>query len=92
MFGLISKKKLIKLFSEELATKQIKADYWYYIKNDQNMSSFILESVHEIRVLANKLGITKDMYESAYKIYDFRNSGKKHYAPDLQLLEQLNNL
>lgn len=86
MFGLISKKKMISTFAKELAYKQKKADKFYYIDNNQEMSSYVLEHVDEIKDLTIKLGITKDVYNEAYKIYDFRNSGKKDYEPDLDAL------
>ena len=87
MFGLMSKKKIIKLFAEELADRQKKADYWYYIKNDQQMSSYLLEAADEIKTLTIKFGICKEVYNEAYKIYDFRNSGKKDFVPDFKLLK-----
>lgn len=32
----------------------------------------------------------KAIYEKAYKIYDFRNSGKKGFVPDVDLIKKLN--
>jgi len=89
MFGLISKRKLISTFAKELAYKQRRADHWYYIRNNQEMSSYVLEHIEGIRNLALKLGITKEIYDMAYKIYDFRNSGKKDYKPNLNELSKL---
>jgi hypothetical protein len=88
-FGFISKKKIIKLFAEELAEKQKDADYWYYIKNNQEMSSFMLEKVDELKTLLIKFDVCNEVYNEAYKIYDFRNSGKKDFVPDLELLYKI---
>ena len=94
----ITKKKLIKTLAEELAYLQIRADWWYYCypneKVDENitkqdMSSSELELVIEVRAIAKRLNILPQVYEEAYKIYDFRNSGKKEFKPDLELIKKL---
>ena len=88
----ITKKKLVKKFAEELAYLQIRADWWYYVysgKDNQEMSSSILENVTELRCICNDLEILKEVYDESYKIYDFRNSGKKGYVPNLELIKQL---
>lgn len=86
MFGLIRKKKVIKLFAKELAEKQRKADWWFYIRHDNEMSSFCLQQADEIKTLVIKFNITNEVYNEAYKIYDFRNSGKANFTPDLSKL------
>ena len=102
----ITTEKLIKTLAEELAYLQISADWWYYCFNDgknpdkiineytgttaRNMSSSKLDSVNEVRVIASELGILSKVYEEAYKIYDFRNSGKKDFVPDIELIKKLN--
>ena len=89
----ITKKKLIKKLAEELAYLQIRADWWYYVyseKDNKEMSSKQLDAVDELRCICNDLGILKEVYDEAYKIYDFRNSGKKDYVPDVGLIKQLN--
>lgn len=95
----ITKKKLIKKFAEELAYLQIRADWWYYcfpsekVDEDitkQDMSSKELDAVTELRCICNDSGILKEVYDEAYKIYNFRNSGKKDYVPDVELIKQLN--
>lgn len=95
----ITKKKLVKKFAEELAYLQIRADWWYYCfpheKVDENttkqdMSSNMLEAVTEVRCICHELGILKEVYEEAYKIYDFKNSGKKGFVSDVELIEKLN--
>lgn len=95
----ITKKKLIKKLAEELAYLQIRADWWYYCfqseKVDENttkqdMSSMELYGVTELRCICNTLGILKEVYDEAYKIYDFRNSGKNDFVPNVELIKQLN--
>lgn len=96
----VTKKKLIKTLAEELAYLQIRADWWYYCfpgemadresgitKHD--MSSGQLDLVTEVRTIAKRLDILPQVYEEAYKIYDFRNSGKKDFVPDIGLIEKL---
>lgn len=91
----ITKKKLIKKFAEELAYLQIRADWWFYVaggdkEENQNMSNSQLEGVTELRCICHDLGILGEVYDEAYKIYDFRNSGKKNYVPDIELIKRLN--
>lgn len=91
----ITKKKLIKKLAEELAYLQIRADWWYYASHvneneRQNMSSHNLDGVTELRCICNDLGILKEVYTEAYKIYDFRNSGKKDFFADVELIKKLN--
>ena len=78
---------------------QIRADWWYYYfpneKVDENttkqdMSSMELDGVTELRCICSDLGILNEVYDEAYKIYNFRNSGKKDYVPDVGLIKQLN--
>lgn len=96
----ITKKKLIKKLAEELAYLQIRADWWYYcfsseiVDKDNNitkqdMSSSELDLVTEVKVIAKEFGILSEVYKEAYKIYDFRNSGKKDFVPDIELIKRL---
>lgn len=94
----ITKKKLIKKFADELAYLQIRADWWYYCfpneKVDENitkqdMSNKELDAVTELRCICHSLGILSEVYDEAYKIYDFRNSGKKNCVPDVELIKRL---
>ena len=96
----ITKKKLINKLAEELAYLQIRADWWYYcfpsekVDGDitkQDMSNRELEAVDELRCICHDLGILKEVYERAYKIYDFRNSGKKDFIADTELIKKLNS-
>ena len=96
----ITKKKLIKALAEEIAYLQIKADWWYYCFprdvvdkesniTKQDMSSSELDLVTEVRAIAMRFDILPQVYEEAYKIYDFRNSGKKDFVPDIELIKRL---
>ena len=100
MMLFITKKKLVKTLAEEIAYLQINADWWYYChKNDiidkdnnikkQDMSSRQLDLITEVRSIAVIFGVLTEVYEEAYKIYDFRNSGKKDFVPDTKLIEKL---
>lgn len=101
----IRKKKLIKTLAEEIAYLQIRADWWYYcfgggLNPDhvldestgttvRDMSSSRLDLVTEVRAIAVEFGILPQVYEEAYKIYDFRNSGKEDFVADKKLIEKL---
>lgn len=96
---LITRKKMIRTFAEELAYLQIRADWWYYcfpkemvVENTtkQDMSDQMLSDVSELRRVCDAFGILKEVYNEAYKIYDFRNSGKHSFVPDIELIKKLN--
>lgn len=98
----ITKKKLIKQLAEELAYLQIRADWWYYCYPNemvdkesnitkQDMSSRELDAVTELKNICVGLGICSEVYNEAYKIYDFRNSGKKDYKPDVEHIRKLDS-
>ena len=50
------------------------------------MSSYLLNQASVIKALTIKFRIANEVYDEAYAIYDFRNSGKKDFTPDLSLL------
>lgn len=77
---LIRRKTIIKEFAKELARLQKRADEWFYLKNDQKQADWILTKVEGIRGLSINFGICEEVYREAYKIYDFRNSGKPGYT------------
>ena len=99
----ITKKKLIKTLAEELAYLQINADWWYYCFCDdvdkvldketgttpRDMSSRNLDLVTEVRAIASRFGILTDVYKEAYKIYDFRNSGKEDFVANIDIIKEL---
>lgn len=90
MFGFISKKRLIKEFAQEIAYMYMKADKYKYVHNDEEMRLYVLSKLTAVLVIANRLCITThSVYDEAYKIYDFRNSGIKGYVPDLDKLKDI---
>lgn len=89
VYSFIERDELINKFAKELARLQKKADKYFYIDNDTEMADFELSYATEVKELASKLGICNEMYEKAYKIYDFRKSGKTGYKPTEQQLEEL---
>lgn len=91
VFEFIEKKELINKFAKEIARLQKKADRYYYIENDKEMADYVLIYAIELKEFASKLGICEEMYQEAYKIYDFRNSGKDGYVPNADQLEELRN-
>lgn len=84
-----TRKQLIKAFAKQIADLQMKADRWYYVNHDQKMSSYFLDKVFAIRGMTHILGITEKVYEEAYTIYDFRNSGKEGFVPNMELLRSI---
>ena len=91
----ITKKKLIKELAEEMAYLKIRADYWYYVSElsevtRRKMSSNEIEEYDEVRRICHKLGILRETYNEALKIYDFRESGSKDYKPNIELIKKLN--
>lgn len=88
MFGLVTRKRIISEFAKDIAHKQKRADYYYYVNNDQEMSSFMLDGVHHMCDLMRNLCIMDEVYNKAYEYYNFRNSGKKGFIPDMELLKK----
>lgn len=76
----VTRKTIIKEFAKEIAELQRKADIWFYEKNNQDHSSWLLDQVLELSDFASRLGINREVYQEAHKIYDFRNSGKTGYT------------
>ena len=77
---LTRRKTIIKEFAKELARLQKRADEWFYLKNNQKQADWILTKVEGIKGLSISLGICEEVYREAYKIYDFRNSGRTGYT------------
>lgn len=89
IYKFIEKKELITIFAKEMARLQKKADKYYYIDNDKEMTDFMLNYASEVKELSIKLGVCNEVYQEAYKIYNFRESGKKEYIPSQEQLEEL---
>lgn len=91
VYEFIDRKELIEKFAKEMARLQKKADKFYYIENNAEMADFNLIYATEVKELAIKLGICEEVYQEAYKIYNFKESGKKEYKPSQEQLEELKN-
>lgn len=77
---LITRKNIIKEFAIKIAELQKDADRWYYIIKDNDHSSWLLDQIIPLKEMCQKLGIVKQVYKEALKIYDFKNSGKSGYT------------
>lgn len=87
---MFTKRGLIKKFAYELAYLQLKADYWYYRRKNQDMSSHFLNKADELKAFGVLLNIPMQrVYDEAKKIYDFSNSGKKGHEPDLVKIDEM---
>jgi len=89
MFILVSRKRMVKEFAEKIAAIQKKADKEYYkphlknFKPEEGMNehaAWLVDQINPLKELCQKLGIVDRVYTEAYKIYDFRNSGKRGYG------------
>lgn len=89
VYEFIDRKELVEKFAKEMARLQKKADKYYYIENNKEMADFCLNNATEVKELASKLGICEEVYQEAYKIYDFRNSSKKGYKLSQEEYEEL---
>ncbi|MBQ9659172.1 MAG: hypothetical protein IJV31_10510 [Clostridia bacterium] len=90
-YEFIDRNELISKFAKEMARLQKKADKYYYIDNNKEMADYVLIYAAELKDFASKLGICEEMYQEAFKIYDFRNSGKKKYSLSKEQLKELKN-
>lgn len=89
MFILTTRKRMIKEFAKQIAEIQQRADKEYYkphlnnykpVEGKNEHAAWILDQVNPLKKMCQELGIVKQVYEEAYKIYDFRNSGKTGYT------------
>jgi hypothetical protein len=83
------RKTIINEFAKKIADIQKRADIEYYkphlehyepVPNENSHAAWLLDQVTPLKEMCQKLGIAKRVYEEAYKIYDFRNSGKDGYT------------
>lgn len=86
-YEFIDKKELIQELGKEMARLQKKADKYYYVDNNKKMADYVLTYATELKEFASKLGICEEMYQEAYKLYDFRNAGCNGYMTQKQLEE-----
>lgn len=76
----MDRQEVINIFAQEMAKTQKKADKFYYKQDNKDMAAYCTDHALVIKDLAVKLGICDEVYIEAYKIYDFRNSGKTGYT------------
>lgn len=85
----ITRKTIIKEFAEKIADIQRRSDLEYYkphlkdytpVKGENEQAAWVLDQIIPLKEMCKKLGIVEKVYEEAYKIYDFRNSGKTGYT------------
>lgn len=76
----MDRQEVINIFAQEMAKTQKKADKFYYKQDNKDMAAYCTDHALVIKNLAIKLGICEEVYQEAYKIYDFRNSGKTGYT------------
>ena len=85
----LNKEMVIETFARVIADIQREADVLYYKpeipgynpkanKNDE--SGFKLNEIIKLRKMCDVFGITKEVYDFAYTVYDFRNSGREGYG------------
>ena len=93
-----TRKQLIKEYALKIANIQMRADREYYkphlkdykpVEHENDHAAWILDQVTPLKEMCQYLGIANEVYEEAYKIYDFRNSGKKDFVPDLERLKNI---
>jgi hypothetical protein len=82
---LVRRKTIVKEFAMKIAELNRRSDEWYYKdippkKNTNYQASWLLDQIIPLNQMCQKLGIREQVYKEAYKIYDFRNSGKNGYA------------
>ena len=72
--------RLVNVLATELAAIQTRADVEFYINHDMEKCGRYIVLADMAKTRATDLGICAEVYERAYEIYDFRNSGKEGYS------------
>lgn len=72
-FSLVRRKTIIKNFARELAGLHKAADMFY---TDPETKTWLIDKEGQIYDLALRLDIAKEVWDEAYKIYDFRRPTK----------------
>lgn len=85
----VLRKTIINEFAKEIAHIHQRADREYYkphlnnyepVPHENEFASWILDDINALNKMCRKLNIIQKVYDKAYKIYDFRNSGKPGYT------------
>lgn len=88
----VERDEIVRRFAEEMARLQAKCDKYYYIDKDMELCNYIQAKIDFLKDFSIKLEICAEMYEKAYQIYDFRNSGKSDYVPSEEQLEKMRKI
>ena len=73
-----------------LADLQFQADFYYYVRDDNILSSSKIESYNYIKSMSKIFGISgTDVEHEALSIYDFNDSGSSNYIPPNYILDAL---
>lgn len=75
-----TKEAVIEHLAFELARIQKRSDECYYIDDNVEHSSWLIDNLGGLLKVARNMGITNEVYERAYEYYDFRNSGRPGYT------------
>lgn len=73
-------KRLVDVLATELAAIQTRVDVEFYINHNMDACNRYIVMADMAKTRAMELGICAEVYERAYEIYDFRNSGKEGYT------------
>lgn len=76
---LVFRRKVINAIAFKIADLQRKADIEYYNNDNKDRACYLVDQVNPLKQLTIKLDICKEVYDEAYSIYDFRNSGRDGY-------------
>lgn len=73
-----------------LADLQFQADFYYYVRDDNILSSSKIECYNYIKNMSKIFGISgADVEHEALSIYDFNDSGSPNYIPPNYILDAL---
>jgi hypothetical protein len=73
VYSVVRRKNIIKEFARELAGLHKAADIYY---NDSETKTWLIDKESALFDLALRLDIVDEVYEEAYKIYDFRKTAR----------------
>ena len=86
----IKKDHIVQELAEEYAYLEAASTHEMHIGHNQEMASHKLELLSELIYITKRLGIEKEVYDEAVKIYDFRNDGNEE-SVNKELCEKVYN-
>lgn len=94
MKDIYTKNDIYNFLGKLKASFEKKADYYYYIENDREMSSEELNAeFYSFNYISKLLELSIEdsakILESALKYYNFSQSGKEGYKPSIEVLDEL---